>query len=819
MPGMAPPRSPVRGIGDVLGSRLPLKMLVHDVRHAVRDLARAPRFAVVVILTFAIGMAATMVMFSVAYGVLWRPLPYRDATRLVLVQREQQLTGAHQPVPALFSSRDEMDAWQGLHSFAAAAFYTPDVVALATSDGPEVLDSAIVSDSFFSTIDGPLAAGRTLGATDDARPVVVISERLARRLFASPAAAVGGSVDLSSRAYQVIGVAAAGFRFPAANTDVWMPAGFARASNPRGNGFSLVARLKNEVDIAAARGEATAMPRSSQSGSRAELAVHVVGLQDELVGASRPALLMLLSAAGLLLLVTCLNVMALLSARQVGRARQAALRLAFGASRAQLVRHSVAEAAVFATCGAIAGTGVAAFAVRVLKLWNPPGIPRLDAVHIDVPVLLFSALVVVIAACVTGVLPPLQHADVMLALRAPAETSSPSRRGRRRYDVLCGAQLGVSLVLLVGALMLGRSLFHLLGTDIGVHNDRVVTASLDLAFGTHPTDAQMLQRVDAIHDRLAALPGAQAVAIGTSLPPENSRIRLTLKRAGDEVDYQASGVAVTPDFFRAFGIRFIRGRLFMPADDLQHPPVMIMSRDTAKRFFGDRDPIGQTMRLPVLRDGMQGVETMTLVGIIDNVKYSGLGATADDAVYRPFTQQPWSSAFVVVRTADDPMPFVGTLRREIHDVDPGVVVSQVRTLDSVVSEAAAQPRFRTELLAGIAGLALTLALIGLYGVVTYSVSQRRRDIAVRVALGATRQNIVRMIVHQGLVVATVGAAAGVVLAFGLSRLVSGLLYGVEPTDPISFAGAVILLLGVSLVTTAIPAWSAARVDTVGALRS
>ncbi|HTM04346.1 MAG TPA: ABC transporter permease [Vicinamibacterales bacterium] len=816
---MAPPRFPTRGIGALLGSGLPLKMLSHDVRHAIRDLIRAPRFALVVILAFAIGMAATTVMFSVAYGVLWRPLPYRDATRLVLVQREQQLAGAHQPIPALFFTGDDMAAWQRLHSFASGAFYSTDVVALATGDGPEVLDSAIVSGSFFATIDGPLAAGRTLGSTDAASPVVVISERLARRRFSSPAAAIGGSLDLSSRAYQVIGVTAADFRFPAATTDVWMPAGFAQTVNTRCCGLSLVARLKDDAGIAAARDEAVTMARLSRSGSPAGLLVHVVGLQDALVGASRPALLMLLSAAGLLLVVTCLNVMALLSARRVGRARQAALRLALGASRAQLVRHSLAEAAALATCGALAGLGVAVLAVRALKVWNPPGIPRLDAVHVDVPVLIFSAVIVVIAACATGVLPPLQHADVMLALRAPAETASPTRTGRRKYDVLCGAQLGVSLVLLVGALMLGRSLFRLLGTDIGVHGARVVTASLDLAFGAHPTDAQVLQRVDAIHNRLAALPGVQAAAVGTSLPPASSRIRLTLKRAGDEVDYQASGVAVTPDFFRAFGIRFIRGRLFTASDDLQHPQVMIMSRDTARRFFGDRDPIGQTMRLPVVRDGVQGVETMTLVGIIDNVKYSGLGAAADDAVYRPFTQQPWNSAYVVVRTAGDPTPFVETLRREIHDVDPGVVVSQVRTLDSVVSDAAAQPRFRTELLVGIAGLALTLALIGLYGVVTYSVSQRRRDIAVRVALGATRQNIVRMILRQGLVVATAGAAAGVAVALALSRLLSGLLYGVAPTDPVSFAGAVILLLGVSLVATAIPAWMAARVDTVGALRS
>jgi predicted permease len=781
-----------------------------DLQYAVRRLMRTPAFSVIAVLTLALGIGANTAMFSIIYGILLRPMPYHDANRLLLIQREQDLSGAHRPVPALFLSPIDIRSWEErLHSFESTAVYSTQVAALATDQGTELLDSAVVSDRFFSTLAGPMAAGRPLGQADDLTPSVVISERLSHRLFGASPSAVGQPLILSSHAYTIVGVADSAFQFPSSKTDVWIPAGFMRSVNPRCCGFRMFGRVQANVRTTDAQTEVAALAKtvaSSAPGPRTDIRVTVVSLRDQLVGSVRPALLILFAAVGLVLLVACTNVVNLLVARQVTMRRETAIRSALGASRTRLLGQSLIESTVLAACGAGVGVVLAIAIVRLVTRWQPPGVPRLDAVHMDVPVLLFSIALAAAAALATGLLPAWHSASTADTLKfAASKPNAP--RGRRVRRVLCAAELAISLVLLIGATLLGRSLVRLMSTDLGVTTDHVVTASMNFAFGKRPSDAETVERVERVIERIRMLPGVRAVGVGTALPPSASRLRLTLRRTGEAVDYQAAGVAATPEYFEALGMRLVRGRLFTADDDLRHSPVMIMSIDTARRFFGDGDPIGRTMSLPVSRNGATGSEEMTLIGTIANVKYSGLDAAADDAVYRPFSQQTWVAPYLVVRTTSDPQDLVPTLGRAIGAVDRNVVVTDVRTLDSIIANAAAQPRFRTLLLCSIAGIAVLMAVVGLYAVVAYSVSQRTSEIGIRMALGAKSSDVLAMVLREGLLLAIAGIMAGLVAAIAATRTLTGLLYGVAPTDVLSFGVASASLLIVALLATYFPSAS------------
>jgi putative ABC transport system permease protein len=778
-----------------------------------------PSFSIVAIATLALGIGANTAMFSVVYGILLRPLPYQDADRLALIQREQDIAGTRRPMPTPFFSPVEMAAWQQrLTAFEPTAFYSNEVAALSTDRSNEMIETAVVSREFFATIAGPIAVGRPLQPADDLNPSVVVSDRLAERLFGGAPAALGQRLTFSSQTYTVVGVADAAFQFPSAKTDVWMASGFVRTVNPRCCGFRMLARLKPHVTIAEAGAEVAAAAKASTVAVRGDVRATAIGLRDQLVGTIRPALLVLFAAVALVLVVACSNVVNLLLARQVTREREATIRWALGASQARLVQETMIESALLATIGSTLGIALALAGVRLLTRWQPPGLPRLDAVHVDVPVLLFSSALAVVAAIGAGLLPAWQSAASADALKLGATSATSAPRGRGIRRALCALELAVSVVLLIGATLLGRSLVRLMQTDLGVTTDHVVTASINLAFGGRPTDAQTLARVDRVIERLRSLPGVRAVGVGTALPPNASRLMLTMRRSGDSVDYRASGVAATPDYFHALGMRLRRGRLFTPDDDFNHPPVMIMSVDTAKRFFGDGDPIGRTMTLPVNRNGVNGSAEMTLVGTIANVKYSGLDAAADDAVYRPFTQQTWVAPYLVVRTAGDPQALVPTIGREIAAVDRGIVISDLRPLDAIVSDAAAPPRFRTVLLAAVAGLALSMAIVGLYGVIAYSVAQRTKEIGIRMALGANRGEVLAMVLREGGVLAAAGLVGGLAIAAVVTRALSGLLYGIAPTDAASFVFASATLAVVALAASYLPARRAASVDPLIALR-
>jgi len=791
------------------------------IRYALRSLAKSPGFTAAAVLTLALGIGANIAIFSVVYGVLIRPLPYRDAGRLALVRIEVDINGEHRPMPVYLGAGD-FETWRGVGgSVFTPAFYSAEVQTLTTeATGSEVMDTAVVSGEFFSTIAGPLAAGRPLDATDDAQPRIVISERLAQRLFGGAAAAVGKPLTLTAHRYNIVGVAAADFAIPEPKIDVWMPAGFVRSTNPRCCGFHVVARLAPGASIERARAAADAFAhRATPTGARPAGNPRAVAssLADDLVSSTRPALLVLFASVLIVLIVACSNLINLLLTRNTSREHDLAVRRALGASTGQLARPLLVENAMLALAGTIAGLVVAQACVYGLLRAAAGVVPRSDAVHIDAPVLLFSIVLAAVATIGTGIVPAMRAATVADLRARTANASAPPAR-RRLQHMMCVMQVALATTLVLGATLLARSLVHLLRTDLGVSTDHVVTASLNMAFGARPLDAQAIARTERIIDAIAARPGVRAVGAGTSLPPNASRFRITLKREGDAVDYAASAVPATPGYFSALQMRLLKGRFFTDADDDAHPQVMIMSDDTARRFFGDGDPIGRTMNLPRLQNGRNSSVEMTLVGVIASVKYSGLAAPPDDAVYRPLRQQAAPAPFLVVRTSGDPLAFASTLRREIAAVDPALVVSQVTTADQLIADAAAQPQFRTILLGSLAALGLAIAAVGLYSVVAYTVAQRTKEIGIRMAIGAAASDVLAMVVGEGMRVAIAGIGAGVAAALALSRLLSSLLYGVRPTDPLSFAAAPAGLLLLTLAASYVPARRAAAVDPITALR-
>jgi putative ABC transport system permease protein len=389
---------------------------------------------------------------------------------------------------------------------------------------------------------------------------------------------------------------------------------------------------------------------------------------------------------------------------------------------------------------------------------------------------------------------------------------------RRIGRALCIAEFGIAMVLLVGAALLGRSLFALVRTDIGVDPDGVTVASLRLG-SRERREVDVVAHADRLVARARAQPGVDAAGVGAGLPPRNPGLSLTLKRKGDTVDYAATALTVGPGYMEALGFRLLAGRFFEPADDAERPQVVIMSDATARGFFGDQDPIGRTLTLPTLRDGVKGSAEMTVVGVVAPVRYAGLAAEADEQVYRPFAQQPWGSVFLVARAPGGPADIASGLRRSIAAVDPGVPVVAIQSLETLVSEETSAPRMRSLLLGAIAFLGVTVAAVGLYGVVAYSVSQRTAEIAVRMALGARHRDLARMVLKEGLVLGLAGTALGLAGAWSLARSMRALVFPMGSADPVSYALSGGLLLVIAVVASYVPARRASRVEPVVALRA
>ena len=798
-----------------------------DFRVAARGLMRSKGFAIAGVITLALGIAATTTIFSVVYGVLLRPLPYRDADRLVVIQGEKDFSTG----PRLMNySAPEMEEFiAATRVFTSIAMTAATGFTLRDDGGAEAISGATVSGTFFDTIGTTPILGRLLG--DEAEPNIVISERLWHRKFGGAPDVLGRTLTLTDytinyRTYTIVGVVPQPFQYPHARTDVWRTLNYARTTgdgnvnNRNAGGYLFIARMRDGVTTADAQRDAAAandVLKPHFQNSRIDMRAKVVTLAESISGQIGPSLWILMGAVALVMLVACANVANLILARQSSRQREMSMRLALGAPRARLITYLLAETAIVATAGAILGIAITFGTVRLLQWLQPAQLPRLDAVDVDRPVLLFAIALAALSSLLAGLGPALiaTRSDLVLALRAASRNvvGGPARV----RSTLVIAEMAVSIVLLVGAALLARTLFALIDTDLGVDTERVLTAHLDLGMGRRLSPERQAEIVDALLARVSAIPTVSSAAFGSGVPPngEFQRASFVLSNASDTemVSHIVTMIPASPGYFSTLRIPVLKGRSFNDGDeaDVAKHMSVIVSREAAKRFFGNDDPIGRTLPM--------GSDQMTVVGMVEDVKFSGIANKPEPVMYRPFSQSPFRIVVLFARTTGDPTAIANELRQIIQTYDRDIDIASIQPLTAWVSNAVAQPRFRALLLSSIAGITLLLAMVGLYGVIAYSAAQRTSELGVRIAIGAQRSDVMRLIIVEGIRLALAGIAIGIIGAYWAAQLLSSLLYNVTATDLPAFAGASIVLFLVAIAATYLPARRAARVDPMAALRA
>lgn len=802
-----------------------LDHLVQDVRHAVRTLRNNPGFAAVAVATLSLGIGANTAIFSVVYGVLLRPLPYPDPSSLVLIKSRDSVTGAI--VPAGFSVAD-LERWQDRSTaFSRLAVSAATTFAVDTPAGLETVPGATVSSGFFGILGNPLAIGRPFA--NDRDPEVVISRRFWHQWFHDDSGIIGRTIHVNEQPHTIVGIARDDLDLPSETRgsigaapvapDIWVPPGLQTGVDDRGaRWYELVGRLAPGVTTARGQNDAIRIARLvSQEHSEPNDPV-LVPLSTDLTGAVRPALWLLMGAVGLVLLVACANAANLLLARQAVRRREIAVRVSLGAPPGRLAVQLFGEASVVAACGSALGIVIAWSAVAMMQHLHPAEIPRLSGVRLDWPVVGFACGVTALAATLSAAAPVarLLRSGPVTSLMG-SRTDAGDRKTAWLRKAIVVSEMAVAIILLVGSVLLAHSFVALLTTDVGVRSDHVVAVELNIAMGRSlPTPAQ-IQLVDRLLSRVSAMPDVLAAGAANGLPPNRLRMTFGFDMLGPHdttpTTYELRFLNPTLGYFKVLGIPLVHGRLFTRADTATSPRVVILSAGAARALFGTTDAVGRS--LPIGPKDSR----VPIVGIVGDVKYGGLSAAPTNTLYLPFAQYPFRNLTLIARTAGDARDVQAVLSQTIHAVDRDIMLGPPRTLDDLIGDAVAQPRFRMCALGAIAALALLLSGMGLYGVVAYAVSRRTAEIGVRMALGATPAAITSMVVREAFDLVAIGSLLGVAGAYGLTRIFRTLLYGVSPTDPLSFLVAVGALGAVAFAASYLAARRAMTVDPIVALRT
>ena len=800
--------------------------MLSDVKYGLRLLWRAPGFSLVAIAALAIGIGANTAIFSVVNTLLLKKLPYADADRLAIVWEHNLPRDRKNNVvsPGNFLHWREMN--QVFQDISAVGM-TFNVT--LTGDGePEELPMQLVSAQFFPIVGVQPAIGRWLLPEED-RPrsrVAVISDRLWRRRFGADAGILQRAITIQSVPYTVVGVMPPGFSFLDKKVELWLPIGFpAEARTPRGRWLSVVGRLKPGVsldqadaDMKRVAGELTQRFPDFNTGWTAR----VVGLRDQLTGDVRPALFVLLGAVAFVLLIACANVANLLLARATARQRELAVRAALGAGRARLVRQLAAESLVLAIAGGAGGLLLAWWALHFLRVVASEQLPvqRLEVVGIDGGVLLFTLAASVLSGVVFGTVPAASAAGSALtdALKEGGRTGSAAR-GKRARSAFVVVEIALALVLLVGAGLMVRSFARLLDVNPGFDPERTVTMRLNLPGARYDSAAKSEQFFDRLFNGIDVLPGVRAAGAVSFLPLAGLGSATSYTAVGKPVPARgqepvADVRVIDHNYLQAMGIPLLRGRLFNPLDENDAKNRVVVNETLAKKHWPDEDPVGKKIKISWSDDREDEI-----IGVVGDVRYTSLDAAARPTTYWPYRRNVYGTMTIAVRTSGDASQVVNSVVSLVRQQDPLLAVSDIQTMDEVVAESVAQRRLTTLLLGIFAGAALLLAAVGIYGVIAYSVSQRIQEIGIRVALGAQHADVLRMIVGQAAWLAAGGIALGAAGAFLLTRLMSGLLFEVQPTDPLTFAAVALVLGGVAIVASYVPGRRATRVDPVVALRA
>jgi putative ABC transport system permease protein len=804
--------------------------LLRDARFAIRVLVKRPGFTVIAIITLALGIGANTAIFSVVNAVLLRPLPYRDADRIVAIQEIGKDGNRIQVTPANYL---DWRAQNTVFEHVAAIFERPSN--LAGADEAERVRLAVTSANFFDVFGVRPLHGR-LFAPDDEQAghtsIVIIGYSLWQRRYGGDAGIVGQSITLDGLSYTVAGVAPAGFQYPG-KTEVWMPplrlAPEINASidvtRVRGFGYlSAVALLRPGVSLDQARAEMetiTARLREQYPEANNNRFNRVVSLHTHLVGDTSKILWMLLGAVCFVLLIACANVANLMLVRATARQKEMAIRTALGASRLHIVRQLLTESVLLAIGGGVLGLLLGWWGVGLLTRLLPKDFPRFEEIHLDFAVLGFTALVSLVTGIVFGFAPAWQvsKTDVHESLKENARGATGIRNRLRSLFVV--AEVALSLVLLVGAGLLFRSFLELQAVNAGFDPQRVLTMRLSPSGTNFREDGQYIEFYKRVAERLGEIPGVETVGAINTLPLEKGPTTAVWVEGRPQLPRdQWPGVNyrnVTPDYFRALSIPVLQGRGFDERDNGQAPLAIIINQAAAERDFAGENPVGRRINMGATDSNNRPV-WFEIIGVVSNVRSLELNTQPAPEIYTAALQDAFANMSFVVRTTIEPSGLAAAVRQAVASVDKAQPVADVRTMENIVSAAVTQPRFNFALLAVFSAIALVLSAAGIYGVTAYTVSQRTHEIGIRMALGAEGRDVLKMILGQGLRLTAIGVAFGLLASFLLTRFLSGMLFGVGATDVSTFAVVALILTGVALVACFVPARRAAKTDPMVALR-
>jgi len=801
-----------------------METLLNDIRYGFRSLLKRPGFAAIAVVTLALGIGANSAMFSTVNAVLLKPLSYPEADRIVVLEGINPTAGITQ---SNLSIPDFAD-WQSQNQvFEQLAGFVSGGSLLTNGDETERVRGTGVTTDFFPLFRTTALAGRTLQADDSEKgrdPVMVLSYGLWQRRFGGSQNVIGSKVILSGKNTTIVGIMPAGFNYPD-QSELWVPYPIDAASERRDNRFfSVVARLKAGVPIAQAQASLdTINKRLAQTylETNSGWSVRVINLQERLVGSMRKSLLVLLGAVAFVLLIACANVANLMLARATGRQKEIAVRAALGASRWRVVRQLLTESLLLSVIGGAIGLLLSVWLTRVLVSISPANTPRFDEIKPDLRVFAFTLGLTVVTGIIFGLAPALQASRIDLngGLKEGGGKGSGGSRNKRLRSLMMVSEIALSFMLLVGAGLLIKSFMRLRDVSPGFNPENVLSLRTSLPGSRYPEGQPRVQMLGQVLDHMKSLPGVQSAAAVLSLPLGGDTFNVGRgyiregRPATPEESANAMYLVATPDYFRTLQIPILAGRPFNDQDNDKAPMVLIVNETMARRLWPGESPLGR--HITVWRDEKFPRE---IVGIVSDTK-PALDAEVESQMYVPYAQDSgWGSVSLVVRTSGDPLNTAAAARNEIRSLDKGIPVFNVKTMNDVLSTSVSQQRLSMLLLSAFAGVALLLAMIGIYGVTAYYVTQRTQEIGIRIALGAQMRDVMKLVLASGMALALIGVAVGLAGALALTRLMTSLLFGVRPTDTATFLLVSVCLLATALLACYLPARRATKVDPLKALR-
>ncbi len=793
--------------------------MLKDLRFAFRTLLKSPGFTLMAAIALALGIGANTAIFSVVNAVLLQSMPFEKPERLVMIWEQSPRTGE----PNVINPTNFLTWRKRSQSFERMAAFGEFDVSITGNGEPEVIRCMAVSHGYFEILGVQPILGRWFTANEDlpnSPPVTILSESLWRRRYGSDPGILGKRIQINGRDVAIVGVMPATFRFPQANPEVWQPLGLDPARAYSGRGLSSVARLKNGVTMATAQAEMNIIAAQLQR-ERPEFdskwGITLVSLRQQAVGDVKTPLLVLLGAVGLVLLIACANVANLMLIRASGRSREMAIRAALGASARRIARQLLVESTLLAAFGGSLGLllGIEMMNLLVIALPDTIHYANLKEINLDAAVFVFAAAISLATGILFGLAPAVKAArvDVQESLRGGRSVAGSRSLTRQALVV---AEVALAFMLLIGAGLLIRSFSRLANVNPGFDARHVLSMQLS-AGGRFPRDEQLVQFQQDVLASVRGLPGVEAAGMSHFIPlgriiPATSFWRADQPRPKHGEEPVSDVLVVMPGFFAALNIPLVRGRVFDNNDGPKQPHAVVINRALANQFYPDEDPIGKVLAIS------WGKEPYHIIGVVGDVHQRSLDKDVRAEAFLCNLQEPTRPVYLVARTHGDPRAMAKAIQGAVRTVAPDLPISDVKTMDEYVSSQVAAPRFNTIFLGGFAALALLLAAVGIFGVISYSVAQRRQEIGIRRALGARAGTVMKLVIGQGVTLAAIGIGMGLAGAFAMTRLLESLLFGVTATDPLTFVTVVIVLGAVALAASFLPAWRASRVDPAEALR-